>query len=394
MKISILFSLLMASALLTQIAVAQDQTALPPLAPAASAPRRNYFLGIRDLSQWTRTAGQSPRELVLTSPHISVPLAWNELIPSWNAALPPGAYLKVEMSVTHGATATKPARTTKFYCLGKWSMDPARYPRESVKGQKDADGDVETDTLVQNERGGSVQLRLTFGGDEKVGLSGAELVPLLRFVGLAFTDKTVAKAAENSNHAAWGKTVPVPERFQMDFKAEGGAVWCSPTSVSMILAHWSELTKRRELTMTVPQVAHAVLDPQWPGTGNWAFNAAFAGSFPGMRAYVTRFDDLRELEDWIAAGVPVALSVNYGLLKGDDDKGGGHLVVCNGFTAEGDVIIADPGRKPIEGEKYRVFPRANVQAGWGASGNTVYLIYPETFAPPSNSMGHWEDSKG
>jgi hypothetical protein len=34
-----------------------------------------------------------------------------------------------------------------------------------------------------------------------------------------------------------------------------------------------------------------------------------AGSYAGMRAYVTRLSDLSEVEDWIAAGLPVGLSL-------------------------------------------------------------------------------------
>ena len=32
---------------------------------------------------------------------------------------------------------------------------------------------------------------------------------------------------------------------------------------------------------------------------------AFAGSLPGLRAYVTRLGDFREIEDWTLAGFPV-----------------------------------------------------------------------------------------
>jgi hypothetical protein len=150
----------------------------------------------------------------------------------------------------------------------------------------------------------------------------------------------------------------------------------------MVLEYWSHILQRPELNRTVPYVAHSVHDPQWPGTGNWSFNVAFAGSFAGMRAYVSRLDDLSHVEAWIAAGVPVALSVDYDLLKGTEGRSGGHLVVCNGFTPAGDVIIADPGRKPVDGQRYRVFPRRNVIAGWAASKNTVYLIHPESLKPP------------
>jgi hypothetical protein len=150
----------------------------------------------------------------------------------------------------------------------------------------------------------------------------------------------------------------------------------------MLLEYWSHTLRRPELNMTVPHVAQSVHDPKWPGTGNWSFNVAFAGSFAGMRAYVSRLDDLGQVEAWVAAGVPVVLSVDYDLLKGTQGRSGGHLVVCNGFTATGDVIIADPGRRTPHGQRYRVFPRRNVIAAWAASHNTVYLVYPEALKLP------------
>jgi hypothetical protein len=36
----------------------------------------------------------------------------------------------------------------------------------------------------------------------------------------------------------------------------------------------------------------------------------------------------------------------------------------------------------VDGQRYRVFPRRNVIAGWAASKNTVYLIHPESLKPP------------
>ena len=46
------------------------------------------------------------------------------------------------------------------------------------------------------------------------------------------------------------------------------------------------------MNLTVPEVAAVVYDDSFAGTGNWPFNTAFAGSFPGMRSYVTRLDDI------------------------------------------------------------------------------------------------------
>jgi len=337
--------------------------------------RGAVFLPITDFSQFTRTQGASTEAVVLNSPVIDVPIEWHELIVSWNVEALPDTFLKVEARPIYSA------RETKYYTLGLWSPSGKTFPRESVNGQGDADGDVKTDILVLKQPARRLQLRLTLNGGETA-------VKQLRFIGLSFWNRQAERPALEPNQAAWGKTIEVPQRSQLAY--EGGRGWCSPTAVSMVLAYWSQRLKRPELDKDVPEVATGVHDPQWPGTGNWPFNTAFAGTFSGMRAFVTRLTDVSELEDWIAAGVPVILSVSYRLLKGKESGSEGHLVVCVGFTKGGDVVVNDPWAKLEEGEKVRkTFPRKNLIEGWGASSNTVYLIYPDSIAPPKDRFGHW-----
>jgi hypothetical protein len=336
------------------------------------------FIGLKDFSGFTTNAGTALGEAVLTSPEIKPPNAWDELVVSWN--VPADVDLKVE---TRGIF---PDHTTGFYTLGLWSDDPTRHPRASVNQQRDADGTVATDTLSLARRGAKVQLRITLGGP------GAEGPAPVKFIGLSFYDTRAQSPSREPNRAAWGKTIPVPERRQADY--EGGGGWCSPASLSMVLSHWGETLHRPGLDRPVPEVAAAIHDPTWGGTGNWPFNTAYAGGFPGLRAYVTRFDDLAEVEDWIVAGVPPILSVSSYLTN--DRHGGpdnGHLIVCVGFTEQGDVVANDPGVSVRRGERARrVYPRARVLEAWKKSKNTVYLIYPDTLPLPKDRFGHWESS--
>jgi hypothetical protein len=191
------------------------------------------------------------------------------------------------------------------------------------------------------------------------------------------------------NTNAWGKIIPTPERSQFAAPDEHG--WCSPTSTSMILARWSEMLHRPEMTLSVPQVAAKVYDRGYKATGDWPFNTAFAGSFPGMRAYVSRFDDLSELEDWIAAGIPVAISARWDLMQdGRPLDDAGHLTVCIGFTKDGDLVINDPATHFDRGQVVRrIYKRANVVRAWATSHNTVYLIFPVGAKLPENRYHHW-----
>ncbi|MGA2657872.1 MAG: C39 family peptidase [Verrucomicrobiota bacterium] len=335
-------------------------------------PRGGQFIGFARFSAFAPSAGELPGEEVLTSPELAARIHWDELVASWNAEMPEGAYLKVE------ARALYPRRATKYYTMGLYSGNPSRHPRQSVRNQADADGVVATDTLILKEPCGRFQVRLTLGGDDRRPAG-------LKFLGLSLTDSKAAPPALPSNRAAWGKTIPVPERSQMAYS--NGVVLCSPATVSMIMSFWSRILNRPELDPGVPEVAKAVYDPVWQGTGNWPFNTAYAGSYPGMRAYVTRLTDLAELEDWIAQGLPVGLSVCLNRLLGRQGPPSGHLVVCVGFTKEGDLVINDPGTRQ---NVRKVLPRKNVISAWAYSKNAVYLIYPENARLPEDRFGHWD----
>ena len=343
--------------------------------PAAAQSNFSQFISVGDFSKFARSQNES-NETVLLSPEMKSRIEWDELIVSWNADAPAGSFLKVE------ACAISLGHTTKFYTLGDWSPDNVVFPRVSIRGQKDADGRVDTDTLILTKSAEATQIRVTLGGT-----NGTR--PSLKFLGISFSNTRVPPAIRPPNHAAWGKIVSTPERSQHGYPNESG--WCSPTSLSMDLARWAEILNRPEMNLTVPEVAAAVYDDNFKGTGNWPFNTAVAGSFRGMRSYVTRLDDIAEVEDWIAAGIPVILSARWDwLLPGRPPDDNGHLIVCIGFTENGDVVINDPATRLEKGESVRrIYRRADVVHSWTQSHDTVYLIYPENEKIPPDLYGHW-----
>jgi len=333
------------------------------------------FIPFRTFGTFIRTTGTNANTAIFTSPEVRTRISWDELIVSWNAELASGTSLKVE------ARAIYSDRTSKWFNLGLWSTNPARNPRASVKGQKDNDGDVDTDTLMLKQPTDKLQVRVTLVGD-----NGTK--PKLKFLSLSLLDSQATPAPLPPNRAAWGRLIDVPERSQMAY--ENGDQICSPTTVSMLLAHWSQQLGRPGLACGVPEVVTGVNDPSWGGTGNWVFNTAFAGSFRGMRAYTTRLSDVSELEDFIARGIPVGLSLCYNRLRGKSREPSGHLVVCVGFTKEGDAIINDPGTSK---NVRKTFPRANLIDAWAYSKNAVYLVYPVNTPLPKDRFGHWESPK-
>lgn len=296
----------------------------------------------------------------LTLPSVDPGIPWNELVVSWNAA--PTSRLSVS------ARTVSDSGHSAWYVMGRWSADPERGPRSSVNGQSDAEARVATDSLLVRVRRPRAELRLTFPT-----VADAEG---LRLIALSFADSARTNSAPPSTRIAWGKHLDVPLRSQTLYP-EGIQSWCSPTSLSMVLAHWGRRLGRIELDRPVPEVAAAVNDPGWPGTGNWPFNTAYAGSFPGLNSCVARLEGLGELEAWIASGIPVIASVDATLI--DARRAGtapsGHLMVVRGFTSRGDVELLDPGVAPERGA--RTVDRASFERAWKYSLQTVYLIWPQ-----------------
>ncbi len=346
------------------------------LAFSATPSDQTRFLGITNFSNFTRSINGN--SVTLTSRPIKTPVFWNEFVLSWNATAPSGTSLRLEVQ------ALQPGHKTKFYTMGIWSEDA--HERTSVRDQKDADGDVHADTLVLKQKAAGVVVSITLN------TTPGQPEPKLKFLGLSFLDKTVKVAPLAPNRAAWGKILDVRELSQNSYPQEKG--WCSPTSLSMVLGTWSKRLNRPEMFLDVPEVAESIYDPNFGGTGNWPFNTAFAGKFPGMRAYVTRFSDISELEDWIVAGLPVIISAPYNLLApGRNATGYGHLTVCIGFTENGDVVINDPATNLKKGQHVRhIYKRADVEHAWSTSHHTVYLVYPEGTKLPRDRFGHWDSA--
>ena len=319
--------------------------------PASSHRNYSHFIGLTRFDDFTRSTDTNG-ETILLSPILPAVMNWNQLVVSWNATAPAGTYLKFE------ARALNRGKSTRFYSLGWWSPDNLAFPRASQNAQKDADGEVKVDTLVLNHSANAVQVRLTLGGlhhDE----------PVLKLLGLSFCNTSITPPVLPPNRAAWGKIISTPERSQQSYA--GGNGWCSPTSVSMALARWGTVAQRADWNLDAPAVAAGVYDHGfYHPTGNWPFNTA------------------------IAAGIPVLMSARWDLLQdGRPQDLNGHLTVCRGFAANGDLVINDPWTDLKVESVRHIYKRENVRRAWATSHNTVYLIYPENVSPPADRYGHW-----
>ena len=163
---------------------------------------------------------------------------------------------------------------------------------------------------------------------------------------------------------------------------DGGEVWCSPTSTSMVVAYWEGDAGPCE--PKVRAAVDGVYDWIYDGHGNWPFNTAYAAA-QGFEAYVARFTTLAQAEPLIDAGVPVIMSLAWGskdLTGAAVSSSDGHLMVLVGFDADGNPILNDPAAARDE-DVQRTYQRSEFEPLWlTSSGGTVYLIYPAGWTVP------------
>ncbi|MGC1380716.1 MAG: C39 family peptidase [Candidatus Baltobacteraceae bacterium] len=158
----------------------------------------------------------------------------------------------------------------------------------------------------------------------------------------------------------------VPARSQYaDAGHESG--WCSPASLAMIHAYHG-------IDEPVAQIARAVFDRAYNGTGNWAFNVAHSGRL-GLRGVVAHLCNLDHAQRLIERNLPLAISYSWreGELPGAPlERSDGHLVVLRGFTGDGDCAINDPAAPNVR----VVYPRAAIERIWQRNEGIAYVVAP------------------
>ncbi|WP_435059802.1 peptidase C39 family protein, partial [Streptomyces sp. bgisy060] len=326
-----------------------------------------------------------------------------EVIASWNADTPPGTWLQVELSGSYSDGTDTP-----WYVLGRWASGDGDVRRTSVDGQTDGRSTVWTDTLAIDDAASglrlcSYRLRLTLHR-----APGSKLTPTAWRLGAMASDvpdRFVVPASE----PALARELVVPRYSQNTHVGQypeydgGGEAWCSPTSAQMIVEYWGRRPSAEQLawvdpSFADPQVCHAArstYDHQYRGCGNWPFNAAYAATYPGLSAAVTRLRSLTELEALVEVGIPAVTSQSFREeeLTGAGYGTAGHLMTVIGFTPDGDVIANDPASPGNEAVR-RVYPRREWENIWlrtkrydangkvrSGTGGVCYIFWPVRSAP-------------
>ena len=330
-----------------------------------------------------------------TSPWVTPGFALTELIPSWDATTPGASRLTVEV---RGRTTSS---TTSWDTVAVWAQGDRYVKRASGTSQTDDGGRMSFDTWLTNASAGVTgwQVRVTLSRP-----TGGTAVPTLDTIGAVASRLPQVSGVTTSTprpapNKALGKVLAVPRFSQMTHDGDypqydgGGEAWCSPTSTTMVLGYYGALPTARDYSWVKaghpdPQVDHAarmVYDATLGGTGNWAFNTAYAARQVG-NAYVTRLRNLRGAEAWIEKGVPLVVSVSFGrgqLTGAPISSTNGHLLVIVGFTRAGDVVVNDPAAPTAAGVR-RTYDRGQFEDAWlkrypsggglKGSGGVAYVI--------------------
>lgn len=334
------------------------------------------------------------------SPSYSPGFGLTNLVASWTADTPGTSWLEVDLQGTTGAGVT-----TKWYVMGRWAADDGQIHRTSVGGQGDTNGTVYTDTFSAASGVTLTSWRLEVKLYRKAGTRDTPAVRMVGAMSSALPDLSTSQIPPSPLGGAEGITLSVPQYSQDVHSGQypqwdgGGEAWCSPTSTSMLVAYWGDGPSAEDLSWVDPsyadpQVDYAArntFDYTYTGTGNWPFNTAYAGRY-GLDAFVTRLRSLTEAEQFIKAGIPIAVSLSFkkNQIPGLNYSTGGHLLDIVGFTGTGDPVLNDPVASTDAGVR-KVAGRDAFEAAWlTSSGGTAYIVHPAGVPlPPEQTQPNW-----
>jgi Peptidase_C39 like family len=392
------FAAVLATVMITSVparAAATDPILFTRLPIASGVNGGTTFDGERLVLGPGETTGQ------WSSAPVEPTFGFTRLVASWNADTPGDSSIRVEVRAT-----TEEGTPTDWYTLAIWAADDQGVQRTSVRGQSDALGRIDTDTLVA--RGApfsSYALRLTLDR-----ASADEPSPSVRMVAAQVSSTEFAPGQATSEPLLLEHVeLPVPSYSQEVHAGHypryggGGEVWCSPTSTEMVVEYWGRGPSPDDLAWIgsgtvdpgVDHAARSTYDAAYRGTGNWPFNTAYAARF-GLDAFVTQLRSLAEAEMFVRAGIPLVASfasapreLNGFLFDGGTN---GHLVVIVGFDSAGDPIVNDPAAWSNATVR-RVYDRTQFERVWlRGSAGTVYVIHPPDVplpATPADATPNW-----
>lgn len=340
-----------------------------------------------ELSACARTRAEPSEHGVLLSPSapglassasIELPVhrgpLFRDALASWNARVPEGMGLIVELRIAPPDSAWTPAAWSPWLEIGSWGEISAESNVTAFDG-----GRVVVDEFRSEQLWDRAQLRVRAwraSGDstscvtlERVTLcvsdrTTAHLVAWERFRPAPFCNDPAPRSRIDA------RRLDVPFRSQRALPPELAPRCCSPTSLAMVLAFRHVDRATDEIAALVYDRAHAIY-------GNWtrAIQGAFTLGVPG---YLTRFSRWDGVEDSIRAGQPLVISIaaKKGELPGAPyEQTDGHLLVLCGFDERGDVLVNDPAA-PDAASGQRTYSRKHLERCWFDHGGVASVLEP------------------
>ena len=291
----------------------------------------------------------------LESLELESPTPFDDLVGSVAAEVPAGGEVEFAVKVRiEGAW-------TEWYLLGTLNNDGWSAPISVA----DDNGVVDVDTLKLKKPATAFRYRLRFK-------SGKRPVRL-RSIAIALSDASAPEAPPAFKAGPWVRDLALSPRSQGEAQEKYKHDICSPTSLTMVLDFWG-------IKKELEAVALAAQDRGSKLFGNWPANVAYVGSL-GLEGHVARLESLTDIEDEIAQGRPVIVSVTFSegeLPNAPIKHTRGHVMVVGGFTPEGDVIAYDPAGKGREGVR-RVYSRAAFHKVWRVRKRGLAYLTGRTF---------------
>jgi hypothetical protein len=310
------------------------------------------------------------------------------LIPSWSITTPGGTWARIDVRVRKGATVGS------WDTVARWAGSTSRVKRSSYSAQADDLARLSTDTVTANPGKSFDQYQVRVLLHRPKGSSSTPTLHAVNAVAATYTSRSAATSATTMTTTT---DLAVPMSSQMIHRGQfpqwggGGEAWCSPTSTSMVMRYFGKGPKKSAYTWSryadsfVDHAARYTYDHQYEGTGNWAFNTAYAAGY-SLDTFVTRLGSLRDAEAYVKAGIPLVASVAFGrgqLTGSPISATPGHLMVIRGFTSSGQVIVNDPAGSKNSNVR-RTYSRAQFEKAWlGGSGGVVYVMRPTSVPLPS-----------
>ncbi len=295
-----------------------------------------------------------PEGELLGSWTLSPDQPFTHVIVSFNADVPEGTGVRAEVAVPVGR------EWSDWMAIADWGEMPAdRATPATWPG-----GRIAIDELIADKPIAQLRVRVVEFHDSD------HAIPSLERVDVVLSRRAPDRVLDPDT----GERVVVDTPFracEIEGDAELASRLCSPTSLSMLLAHRGSMPDYLELIGRVHDSAHDLYGV-WP-------RAIQAAHTYGVTGRLHRFGDWAEVRAHLREVGPIAISLRAaeGEVRGMDyDASNGHLIVLTGLTESGDAIVLDPAFG-TEAEARRVYPAHDLSEVWlRRARGTAYVLLP------------------